>query len=125
MEVRKYDKTQDFEAIKAWGKQWGADYDVDLFPPTGYIVPGIAAYFIYYTDSKVVWLENMVCNKEVPKEQREVAIEQVVTAVLKEVNSKGYKVAYANTSNRIVIDRAIKHNAKASESTLLTLAFKN
>ena len=60
--VRKY-VDGDFEAIQQWGKAWGADYQKDLFPSTGYIYPGVAAYFIYGGgDSKVCWLENMVTN---------------------------------------------------------------
>lgn len=125
MKARKYDKAQDFESIKSWGKQWGADYDSDLFPPDGYIVPGYAAYFIYYTNSKAVWLENMVCNKEVTPEERDIALQLVVTEVLREINSKGIKIAYATTDNTSVIGRAIQHGSTALEGqTLLKLRFK-
>lgn len=122
--VRKYEES-DFESIKEWGKAWGADYDKDLFPPLGYIYPGVAAYFIYESPCKVCWLENMVSNPAVPKEVRELALQAVVTEVLREVNRLGYKVAYATTDNQAVIDRAVKHNATAKEGqTYLRLAFK-
>ena len=122
--VRKY-VDGDFEHLQRWGKQWGAEYDKDLFPPLGYIYPGVAAYFIYETDSKACWLENMVCNPDVPKELREVALQAVVTEVLKEVSRLGYKVAYATTDIAPLIERAKQHNAKATEGqTLLTLSFK-
>lgn len=124
--VRKY-VDGDFEAIQQWGKAWGADYQKDLFPSTGYIYPGVAAYFIYSGgDSKVCWLENMVTNPDVPKELKEQALQQVVTEVLREVNRLGYKVAYATTDNQAVINRAVAHKATAKEGqTQLTLYFNN
>ena len=122
--VRKYEES-DFESIRGWGKAWGADYDKDLFPPLGYIYPGVAAYFIYESPCKVCWLENMVSNPDVPQELKEQALQQVVTEVLKEVHRLGYKVAYATTDNKAVINRAVAHKASAKEGqTLLTLAFK-
>lgn len=124
MKARKY-QDSDFEQIQAWGKAWGADYDKDLFPPLGFIVPGVCAYFIYETPSKVCWLENMVKNPEVPKELSDIALELVVTEVLREVYSLGYKVCYATTDSDVVIERALKHNAKAlKHQTLLSLQFK-
>jgi len=125
MEARRYDPDKDFESVKAWGKQWGANYSKDLLPSSGYIVPGIAAYFIYYTATKVVWLENLVSNKEVPASLREKALEKVTTAVLKEVNASDAKIAYATTDNIKVINRALKHGATGEVSqTLLTITFK-
>lgn len=125
--VRKYNKETDFESIKQWGKEWGAEYQEDLFPSLGFIYPGIAAYFIYTGgDSKVCWLENMVCNKAVSKELREQALQLIVTETLKEVNRLGFKVAYATTNNKAVIDRATLHKANITEEqTLLTLKFNN
>lgn len=124
--VRKY-VDGDFEAIQQWGKAWGADYQKDLFPSTGYIYPGVAAYFIYGGgDSKVCWLENMVTNPSAPQEIKEQALQQVVTEVLREVNRLGYKVAYATTDNQAVINRAVAHKAIAKEGqTQLTLHFNN
>lgn len=124
MKARKYQES-DFEQIQEWGKSWGATYDKDLFPPIGFIVPGICAYFLYETPSKVCWLENMVRNKEIPKEIANMAIETVVTEILREANSLGYKVCYATTSNEEVIQRAIKHKAVAiHEQTQLQLRFR-
>lgn len=125
MQVRKYNPETDFEQIKTWGKGWEANYDKDLFPPLGFIVPGVCAYFIYETNSKVCWLENMVRNPEVPKEVADKGLELVATACLKEINTLGYKVAYATTASEAVIDRALRHGATAFKGqTLLQVSFK-
>lgn len=119
--VRRY-APEDFEQIKAWGKAYGANYEPDLFPPVGFIVPGIAAYFLYETPSKVCWLENLVSNPDANKEVKELAITAIITAILAESKRLGFKVAYATTDIPAVIKRATQHNAKASPNqTLLTL----
>lgn len=122
-EVRRYQES-DFEEIAAWAKARGSIYDKDLFPPIGYIVPGIAAYFLYETPSKACWLENMCSNPEVQKEVRDLALRQIVSAILKEAKGLGFKVAYATTDLDSVVNRAIQHNAKASHNqTQLILKF--
>lgn len=121
--VRKY-RAEDFEQIKAWGKAWGSDYESDLFPPLGFIVPGVCAYFIYETPSKVCWLENMVANPDVPKEVRDLALNAVVTECLREVSRLGYRKVYATSNYEAVIKRAQTHNAKVTPGfTQITLAF--
>lgn len=122
--VRKF-QDSDFEEIQGWAKARGDAYDKDMFPPLGFIMPGVCAYFIYETDSKVCWLENMIANPECSNEIRDLSLDLVVTEVLREVNRLGYKKAYATTSIEKVIDRAIKHGASGiKDQTLISVSFK-
>lgn len=122
--TRRYTK-EDFSQVKEWGEKWGSTYDSDLFPETGFIWPGVAAYFLYKTDSKVCYLENMVRNPDMPKELTDLALQSIITHILKEARDLGFKVAYATTASDAVIDRALKHNAEATRGqTLLALKFK-
>jgi hypothetical protein len=124
MVLRRYNPKTDFEQIANWAKAREQSYDKDLFPPTGWIVEGVAAYFLYETPSKVCWLENMCSNPESIKEVRELALEQIISALLRDVKDKGYKIAYATTDIEAVINRAKKHKASASpDQTHLTLRF--
>ncbi len=122
--VRKYNPEKDFDIIKEWGQGWGASYEKDLLPPTGFIVPGICAYFIYETNSKVCWLENLIRNPYKTKEECASGIEECVTETLREVSKKGYKAVYTIADNPVVIDRAIKHGASIDPNhTLISLRF--
>lgn len=118
MNVRRYEP-KDFEQIKAWGEQWGAEYDEAQFPQVGFIVDGVAAYFLYSTDSVCCWLENMVTNREAEKEERKRALDLIVDAILSEARSLGFKVAYATTKNISAAKRAKTLGAHIATNHLL------
>ncbi len=98
MQARKYEPS-DFPTIEVWGAQWGSEYKEHQFPKVGFIVDGIAAVFLYQSDSSCCWLENMISNKEAPKEKKAVAVDLLIQAVLQEASDLGFKIAYATTDN--------------------------
>ena len=119
MKARYYRK-EDFPLIKAWGESFGANYCEDQFPPNGFIVEDVAAVFIYYTQSTVCFLENLISNKNSEKEKREKAIELLIGEAFFEAENAGFKVMYSTTHLPQVITRAIKHGAtvKAGQALL-------
>lgn len=120
MQVRRY-HINDFDQIQKWAEAWHTSYSKEQFPSVGFIVDGIAAYFLYQTDSEVCFLENLISNREVDQKIRHIAIEMIIDAILKEAKEHGFKVAYATTNIPSVIVRAIEHGAKADfKQTLLT-----
>lgn len=109
-EVRLY-KPEDFPAVSSWAKAWEINVSEDLLPHTGFIVPDVAAFFIYETDSKVCYFENLICNPSASREQRESAFSGLTQAVIQEAKSRGFKVAYACTNIGSVINLAIQSGA--------------
>lgn len=106
MKVKRFEPT-DFKELAGWGKAWGGEYSEELFPKTGFIVPGVAAFFLYATDSKVCYLENLVCNPGRPRCERDQALSLITEALLKEAKEQGFKTAYACTNIGAVIERAL------------------
>lgn len=106
MTVRKYEPQNDFAQIKEWGREWGYEYKEDQFPLTGFIVDGVAAYFLYQTDSSVCWLENMVSKRGIDSKTKDHALGLLVAAILNEAAALGYTVAYATTGHIPVLKRA-------------------
>ncbi len=119
IEVRRWNKEKDFNQVWAWGLQYNEDYRIELFPDVGFIVDGVAAYFLYQTDSKVCWLENMVSNKKADPKIKDEAIQKISIAILQEAKDLGFKVAYATTDNVSVIKRAVTLGAKARSAQIL------
>ncbi len=117
MTVRRY-FPEDFPTIKEWGAEHGAEYSPDQFPKVGFMVDGVAAFFLYQTDSTCCWLENMVSKKDVDKSVRNIALELIIDAIIEEAKSLGFKVAYASTSNYRVALRAKKYGAHVIPSHL-------
>lgn len=121
MIVRRY-MPRDFEQIKEWALTgFDTEYDSNQFPKTGFIVDGIAAFFLYRTDSTVCFLENMISNREACPIMKDKALDLLLEAAFKEAKAQGFKVAYATTNNPKVISRAIKHRVQIDiKHTLLT-----
>ena len=123
--VRKY-LDSDFNQVASWGGKWGCDYDKSLLPPTGLIIPGVCAYFIYETNSSVCFIENLVRNPDVPKEVADKCVNLLITETLREVKRLGYTKVYATSNNDSAINRAVEHGALASpDYTLLSISFIN
>lgn len=118
MEVRRF-VTSDFLQISAWAREYDAHYDIKQFPKTGFIVDGIAAFFLYSTDSSVCFLENMIANRAVDREERNRALSLLVEAIIKEASDLGFTVAYATTDNPSVVARAMRAGATVQGKQLL------
>lgn len=116
--LRRYEPT-DFPEIESWGKQWDIKFDEAAIPPKGYIVPGVAAYFLFETPSTTCFLENMVSNREVDKEIVHKALDLITEAILKEAKELGFTRAIATTDNSAVVLRAVKSGAKAHANQVL------
>lgn len=121
MTVRPYEP-RDFPQIAKWAKDgYNTEYQEDQFPATGFIVDGVAAYFLYSTDSSICYLENLISNKYANPTLKHHAIEMIIEAILKEARAMGFKVAYATTDIPDVVFRACQHGALArTKQTLLT-----
>lgn len=88
---RKY-KIKDYEQICSWIKKRGFDCpDKNEFSNTGMIVDGIAAAFIYLTNSNVAILGNTVTNPDAPKEDRQEALRKIANDLEAFAKSCGYK----------------------------------
>lgn len=124
--VRRVDLDSDFEAIQAWSFEYGSTLDKDLLPPVGFIVPGVAAYFVYKVEgTKLVYLENLISNPKIAREIKDLGIQAVLSAALKYCNENGIKVAKAMTTIPKVVQRALEHKANKTEGyTLLDVRFK-
>ncbi len=124
MICRRY-KPEDFTQIKEWGEKWDAEYNEDQFPSVGFIVDGVAAYFLYSTDSSVCWLENMVSNRGIDEKTRDQALGLLIDAILKEAKTLGYHVAYAATIYVTIAKRAKLANATIQPGFLITKDLTN
>lgn len=121
IEVRPWHKEKDFAQVKEWGFQYNKEYREHQFPKTGFIVDGVAAYFLYSTDSSCCWLENMIANKKTDPDVRDKALQMICEAILAEAKKLGFKVAYATTDNISVVKRAVTMGARFKPAQILLI----
>lgn len=93
-----------------WFDQWDWNKQIlDLLPPTGLIIENTAAIFLYYTNSKLCFVESFIANKETSKEFRNEALNELVKAAKELVSKQGFRYMVGYTTQPMVEDRAIKH----------------
>lgn len=75
-------------------------------PATGFLVEGVAAGFLYRTDSDTVILEGFITNPEATSEERYHALLQVHTALLTAAKQSGARRLVALTADDSLKKRA-------------------
>jgi len=113
--VRKVEKA-DLNEIIGWFKSRKIDISVDYLSPTGFIVPGKAAGFIFSTDSNFVIFECFVGNPEITSEERQEALRQIVPAMIQESKEMGYKQAYGFAVSKTMINIGYENDFRFVET---------
>ncbi len=118
MQVRKYEE-KDFDQIKSWLELRKMKViHPRILPKTGFIVDGVAAVFIYRTDSDLCYLENLISNPESDNEVRDTAIKSLVDEAFKEASLE-FKFILAITDLPAVITRALSVGAYIETNKVL------
>lgn len=94
--------------------QWHRDHAQkpprpDTFPAIGFIEPGVAAGFLYQTDSVVVILEGFIANPKCDATLRDEALDEIVKSLLSTAAAMSYKIATASSKVPAIQARARKH----------------
>ena len=97
------------EQLMMWAKQWGINQEViDLLPTTGLIIEGICTAFLYETNSSLCMMEGFISNKEIDKELRDKALDEIVLALFDLAKLKGFKYMKGDTRYQTVVDRGVR-----------------
>lgn len=118
--IRRYTDL-DYESVMKWFDSWGMKrIHRNVLSTYGFIIPNVAASWIYTTNSDLCYIENLIRNKEVKNCQKE--IELLLDTCIKAAKSMGYKFIMANTENKSVLKHSVKLGAKIqTNQCLITL----
>lgn len=101
----RYFQEEDYNMLLEWWKFWKfTPPALDMLPTSGVIVNkdgvDLCAGFVYFTNSKMCWIEFIVSNPNVrQKEDRREAITNVVDILCSVAKNNDYSVAYASLKN--------------------------
>jgi len=95
-----------FETVRSWMEARNEVITLDALPQTGFIIPGMAAGFLYRTDSSVAMIEGLVAAPGVEREVRDQAVDAIVLAVIAEAQRLGFKTLTGTTVLEAVVKRA-------------------
>ena len=101
--VRKIEKS-DIEEIISWFHSRNIAFTSEELPQLGYIVPGKAAGFMYQTDSNFVIFESFVGNTKCSRIDRQKALREIVTEMIKEAHNLGFKRAFGFVTSSTMLE---------------------
>ena len=103
--MRKFEPT-DYEQLVRWWNKWEfPPPPLSLLPPTGYIIPGLAAGFMYLTDAPIGWMEWVVCNPDADKKERSKALDEVINKLDAFGKSRDKVVSFTSSNSESYISR--------------------
>jgi hypothetical protein len=101
--------------IASWYEKRGMGFDERFLSPSGSVVEGIAAQFLYKTDGNICFLENLIANPDTDPEERDKAIDDVVKSNIKIAYNCGYNFIIGTTQLLTVAKRAEKLGFRVDE----------
>jgi hypothetical protein len=96
MMLRSY-SPHDYEEVSGWWRARGLEPIAEvLLPTTGLIAPGVAASFLYLTNSSVAWMAWTTSNPTASQAERDEMLDAIVRGLLRMAEERGYKVMFTN-----------------------------
>lgn len=116
LHIRKFDRAKDTKTINQWCRDWKMSEFADWWlPDTGYMVEGVLYGSLYFTNSGLAYLENIISNPDAPTELRQTALGMVGDASFQEARAAGYKAVLGWTSNKSVAGVSAEHGMQLSK----------
>lgn len=100
---------EDLDAINEWMEARGLrPVPRSMLPETGRIVPGVAAGFLFQTDSAIAMLDHFVSNPGADYDQRQAALDGIAEDLLGRAKALGFMHIIAMTKIDGIRDRALR-----------------
>jgi hypothetical protein len=104
----------DFDEIEKWCEARGGRLpDKSLFPRTGFIIDGIAAGFVYFTDSAVAIIDCYLSNPKTDPKTRSDALNEITSSLIKSAQFHKCSVIKCDTKLEAIKKRATDFGFKS------------
>jgi hypothetical protein len=113
--VRKFTE-DDLEEVMGWFHSRKIEITPDYLPQIGFISPGIAAGFIYQTDANFCIFESFISNPNTTKDERNAALNSIVTYMIQEAKELGFSDAYGFATSQSMIRHGMEQGFRHVET---------
>ena len=105
-----FDMVAHLGEVQGWAIGQGVEpMAPESLPKVGFIEPGVAAGWLYGTDSTVGFLEQFVTNPGAPLKARYAAVDAIAAALMAHARRTGITRVVAMTSHRSIGRIALRH----------------
>lgn len=106
-------KPFDCPEICGWYKAWKMEPIAGgRLPEMGYIVPGVAAGFVYLCEARMAFIEGLIANPAKSKACRDEALDLIVLGLIDYANEQDRDYIFGFTKLQAVVDRGLNHKFK-------------
>jgi hypothetical protein len=109
MKVRRFISSDYNDLVNWWKAQKWTPVPEDHLPEYGLVIDGIAAGFIYRTDSKFALLEFVIANPNTTKEERSEALDLIIDDLLFIAKELGHSTVFTSLEHPKLLERYEKH----------------
>ena len=107
-----FDKARHMREVLHWSHSWGVPVDPAFLPPTGFIVPGVAAMFIFLTNAPVAFVDHVISNPESDPKERDRALDLIGICIMAFARDQGVKGLVGYTKLPKMAERCERHGWK-------------
>ncbi|MCB0801738.1 MAG: hypothetical protein KDB74_01455 [Flavobacteriales bacterium] len=109
MNIRRTTK-QDLTTFADWFEKHGQDRrQSEYLSDIGYMVEGIAAAFLYTTNSKVCWIESYISNPDTNKNERKHALDFITEAIIQHAKELQFEAMICFIDGKATYERCINY----------------
>ncbi len=101
MKVEKFEPQRHYEMVAHWwvGHKWPV-LPLAALPASGFVVPGVCAGFLYFTDSEIAILEWVVSNPKASTMEVGRGIKAIVEAAISTALNEGYSMIFSYVKSK-------------------------
>lgn len=121
MTARAFTPADYAEVASWWEAQGWPVIPPEMLPGTGVVVPGLAAGFLYKTDSAIAILEFVVANPASDKMERRAALDAVIEALLAYAALVGARAVFTSCQHPSLLARYQNHGFQITDTGMTNL----
>lgn len=107
--MRFLDLNNDYDTLASWWKEYHFPViPKDSLPKNGFIIDNICAGFIYCTDSNIAWLEFVVANPNISRDERKTGLQELIIGLTELAKEFGYKHIFTSTNHESLENRLVE-----------------
>lgn len=120
--MRFIDLNNDYDTLSSWWKEYNWPViPKDSLPKNGFIIDNTCAGFVYCTDSNIAWLEFIVANPRISRDERKAGLQNLLSGLTGLAKELGYAYVFTSTNHANLEERLVEMGYKVQDRNVTHL----